>query len=126
MRKMKTSITVFLILFSLVGFASCSDKSKPGYFFKPATNPNTDLRKLEIDTIRVGDSLVKATAVLGKPTEKVSTQEGTTMIWWFISTDYQEDSYMTLKEKPKDVEGYKFLKLVFDPKGIITSKEFEL
>jgi hypothetical protein len=116
MRKMKTSITVFLILFSLVGFASCSDKSKPGYFFKPATNPNTDLRKLEIDTIRV----------LGKPTEKVSTQEGTTMIWWFISTDYQEDSYMTLKEKPKDVEGYKFLKLVFDPKGIITSKEFEL
>ena len=123
---MKRSIIVFLVLFSIVGFASCSDKSKPGYFFKPATNPNTDLRKLEIDTIRVGDSLVKATAVLGKPTEKSSNQEGTTMIWWFISTDYQEDSYQTLRDKPKDVESLKFLKLKFDSKGIIISKEFEI
>ena len=123
---MKRYLTILLFLFSLVGLAHCSDKSKPGYFFKPATNPNTDLRKLEIDTIRVGDSLVKATAVLGKPTEKTSTQAGTTMIWWFISTDYQEDSYQTLKDKPKETKGYKFLKLVFDPKGIITSKEFEL
>jgi hypothetical protein len=126
MRIMKKIFTYILIIFAITSFSNCSDKSKPSFFFKPATNPNTDLRKLEIDTIKVGDSLVKATAVLGKPTEKSSTQAGTTMVWWFISSDYQEDSYLTLRDKPANTEGFKFLKLVFDAKGIITSKEFEI
>ncbi|WCL49813.1 hypothetical protein [Leptospira sp. GIMC2001] len=120
-------ISLVLILITTVFLTlDCSRKSKPNYIFRPATNPNTDLRKLEIDMIRIGDSVTKATAVLGKPTEKISTQNGTEMTWWFISTDYQEDSYQTLKDKPSDIEGVKFLKLIFDPKGIITAKEFEI
>lgn len=115
-----------LILLSLIFAMNCSDKTKSALGIRPAINPNIDLRKLEIDTIRVGDSEVKATAVLGKPTEKISTQNGTTMIWWFISTDYQDDSYQTLRDVPKEKEGVKFLKLTFDPKGKITAKEFEI
>jgi len=123
---MKKIQLLLIVTIVTLGAVDCSRKSKPDYIFRPATNPNTDLRKLEIDQIRIGDTMTKATAVLGKPTEKKATQAGTEMVWWFISTEYQEDSYQTLKDKPKDIEGVKFLKLIFDPKNVITSKEFDL
>ena len=48
------------------------------------------------------------------------------MIWWFIPTNYQKNSYQTLKEKPQSLEGVKFIKLTFDSKGILKKKEFDM
>lgn len=122
---MKTIVAIFSILVGLL-FIGCSNDVKEIYSPKPQTRPNTHIRKLEIDQIRVGDSVVKASAVLGQPTTKKSTASGTEMIWYFIPTKYQEDSYETLKKVPKETEGVPFLKLVIGTDNRVTAKEFEI
>jgi hypothetical protein len=89
-------------------------------------HPHTALRKMEIDLIKVGDSLVKTEALLGKPTEKSSDPSGTIMTWFFAEDIEVPEQYYTLKEKPADSEKNKFVKLVFDPKNKITAKDFKL
>jgi hypothetical protein len=81
---------------------------------------------LEIDLIKVGDSLVKTEAVLGKPTEKSSDPAGTVMTWYFVEDIDVAEQYYTLKEKPAQAETNKFVKLTLDPKNKITAKDFKL
>ncbi len=106
-------------------FANCSTPTKVSSSSEKI-HPHTGLRKLEIDTVKVGDSLIKAEAVLGKATEKSSDPQGTTLVWWFVEDKDVEEQYYTLKAKPDDITGLKFLKLIADPKGKITAKDFQL
>ncbi len=119
-------ILVIVSILSGILFLDCSKEIKEVYTPRPETRPNTHLRKLEIDQIREGDSVVKASAILGQPTYKKSTQNGTEMIWYFIPTKYQEDSYETLKDVPKETEGVPFLKLIIGKDNKIATKEFEI
>lgn len=126
---MKKLSVVFLgfTLASVAFLLDCSGNQETEFARpRPTSHPQTDIRKLEIDQIREGHSVVRVTAVLGQPTVKKQSQEGTEMIWYFTPTTYQKDSFETLKEEPRDTEGHKFLRLLFDSKGIVTQKEFEL
>ncbi|MCC5814600.1 MAG: hypothetical protein JJT78_07585 [Leptospira sp.] len=122
---MKIILALVSILSSFL-FLDCSKEVKEVYTPRPQTRPNTHIRKLEIDQIREGDSVVKASAILGQPTFKKSTQNGTEMIWYFIPVKYQEDSYETLKKVPKETEGVPFLKLMIGTDNKITTREFEI
>lgn len=110
-----------------VSFFGCSQKTVNSWFYtKPETRPNTAITKRQLDMVRIGDSEVKAQAVLGQPTIKKSTQDGTEMVWYLLQTDYSEEAYETLKKPPQNPEGYKFIRIYIDPSGKITEKQFEL
>ncbi|MDF3821012.1 hypothetical protein P3G55_13960 [Leptospira sp. 96542] len=113
----------FLSVLGLVGACTSPTKVSAG---STKVHPHTALRKLEIDMIKVGDGLVKAEAVLGKPTEKSSDPSGTVMVWYLAEDREVPEQYYTLKEKPAENEIDKFVKLVFDPKNKITAKDFKL
>ncbi|MBE7410642.1 MAG: outer membrane protein assembly factor BamE [Leptospiraceae bacterium] len=122
MKKLILPICLFTVLGFVLTQCSSDKKDTP----RPAVHDNTDLRNIEVDMIKVGDSKVKIQALLGTPTEESNTQNGSVWTWWFISTTYQKNSYQTLKEKPATTEGAKFIKLTFDPKGKVTQKEFDM
>lgn len=143
---------VILIAVVLSFLANCSSKKESESIIRPATNANTDLRRMEIDTVKVGDKLIKARAVLGKPTLEKTTNAGSELTWYFIPSTYSDEAFQTLKEVPKAIkelnklkedskkeEGKKeedkketlnsdiqFLKIISDPKGVITAKEINL
>ncbi|MCU0825743.1 MAG: hypothetical protein MUF77_14030 [Leptospira sp.] len=124
---MKRSILFLSLSIVLSMFVMCSSPNKV-----PAgserVHPHTALRKLEIDMIKVGDGLVKVEAVLGKPTEKSSDPNGTVMTWYLAEDRDVPEQYYTLKETPaaNEIAQFKFVKLVFDPKNKIVSKDFKL
>lgn len=118
---------LIIMLAILLGGVHCSQKQMNSWFYsKPETRPNTAITKRQVDMVRIGDSEVKAQAVLGQPTVKKSTQDGTEMVWYLLQTEYSEEAYETLKKPPKDPEGYKFIRIYIDPSGKITEKQFEL
>jgi hypothetical protein len=106
-------------------FIACSSGDKVSST-STKIHPHTALRKLEIDLIKVGDSLVKTEALLGKSTEKSSDPAGTVMTWYFVEDIDVPEQYYTLKESPAASEKNKFVKLTFDPKNKITAKDFKL
>ncbi|WP_411823621.1 LIC13410 family lipoprotein [Leptospira sp. 'Mane'] len=121
---MKRSLIFISFSLVLLTFVSCSSGNKVTSD-SSKVHPHTALRKLEIDMIKVGDSLVKTEAVLGKPTEKSSDPAGTVQVWWLAEDKNVPEQYYTLKEKPEETDG-KFIKLIFDAKNKITSKDFKL
>lgn len=123
---MKRFLTLILFCLSALFLTNCSTPPNKVSSSSEKIHPHTGLRKLEIDTIKVGDSLIKAEAVLGKSTEKSSDPAGTTLTWWFAEDKDIEEQYYTFKTKPEDTTGLKFLKLIADPKGKITAKDFQL
>lgn len=122
---MKRSILLFSYLLVIFTFVACASSNKVSSN-STKIHPHTALRKLEIDLIKVGDSLVKTEAVLGKSTEKSSDPSGTVMVWYFVEDIEVPEQYYTLKEKPAAAETNKFVKLTFDPKNKITAKDFKL
>jgi hypothetical protein len=92
----------------------------------PVVHPQSSIRKQEIDMIRVGDSWIKAETVLGKPSEKQSTPQGTTATWWLAEDEDVEEAYYTLKTKPENTVGRKFITITTDPKNKILTKDFLL
>ncbi len=112
-----------LTLVGVLAIVACS--TTPSKKVEEPVNPNTDIRKVELDQIRVGDKLIKVTAILGKPTEKKITPQGTEMIWWLTDAGY-DDGYKTLARKPADTMDMKFIKLMFDTKDTLVSKDFLL
>jgi hypothetical protein len=124
---MKEIRNIFIICMLLSGLVQCSGK-KESSWWEPAqqTRPNAYIGKKQIDMVRIGDSEVKASALLGQPTVRKSTQNGTELIWYLIATEFQEDAYETLKRPPKQIEGHKFIRLFVDTAGKITEREFEL
>ncbi|MCC6274417.1 MAG: outer membrane protein assembly factor BamE [Leptospiraceae bacterium] len=121
---MKKIVFAFCLAATLsFALAQCSSDKKDT---PPAVHDNTDLRNIEVGMIKEGDSKVKVQALLGTPTEESNTQNGSVWTWWFISTAYQKNSYQTLKEKPANSQGAKFIKLTFDPKGKVIQKEFDM
>lgn len=123
---MKRSILFLTLFFVLLAFGACKSASDKVTSTSTKIHPHTALRKLEIDLIKVGDSLVKVEALLGKSTEKSSDPSGTMMVWYLTSDLEVEEQYYTLKEKPSPAELNKFIKLTIDPKNRITAKDFKL
>jgi len=119
---MKKMIPFFIFL---VAIAACSTTKEVPVKKEQNTVPNTDIRKIELDQIKVGDKLTKITAVLGKPTEKKITPQGTEMVWWLTGAGY-EDAYKTLSQKPAETKDHKFIKLIFNEKDILVTKDFLL
>jgi len=122
---LKRSILILSYLFVILGFVACSSGNKVSST-STKIHPHTALRKLEIDLIKVGDSLVKTEALLGKSTEKSSDPAGTVMVWYLVEDIEVPEQYYTLKDKPQATEINKFVKLTFDPKNKITAKDFKL
>lgn len=124
---MKRSILILVLgsVLSLLVVCSSPNKVPAG---SDRVHPHTALRKLEFDLIKVGDSLVKVEALMGKPTEKSSDPNGTVMTWYFAEDRDVPEQYYTLKEAPapSEISQFKFLKLVFDPKNKVVSKDFKL
>jgi|GEM_PF-2879790 len=119
-----------ILIFSSAVVWNCSSSGKKISPKSDKITPHTAIRKLEIDMIKVGDILVKVEAVMGKPTEKTSDPQGTIMTWWLVEEEGIDESapeqYRSLKEKPSDTSGHKFLKVIIDPKNKVTSKDFSL
>jgi len=122
---LKRSILLISYILVILTFVACSSGNKVSST-STKIHPHTALRKLEIDLIKVGDSLVKTEAVLGKSTEKSSDPAGTVMVWYLVEDIEVPEQYYTLKEKPAQAEIGKFIKLIFDPKNKITAKDFKL
>jgi hypothetical protein len=116
----------FTFLFILLSFQCASTSPEKVSAQSPVVHPQSSIRKQEIDMIRVGDSWIKAETVLGKPTEKQSTPQGTTATWWLAEDEDVEEAYYTLKVKPEVTQGRKFVTVTTDPKNKITIKDFFL
>ncbi|MCE9499247.1 MAG: hypothetical protein K8R21_01860 [Leptospira sp.] len=117
------NIILFYLVYTIF-FQGCASKNSPTA--GPAVQDNSDIRTIEVGLVKEGDKKIKVQALLGTPSEETNTQDGSTMTWWFLPTDYQKNSYKTLKEKPQNLEGVKYIKLTFDGKGILKKKEFDM
>lgn len=100
--------------------------STPAVSWGPETIPNSTIRKIEIDQIRIGDNMIRASAVLGTATEISHKANASVHTWWLTHSVESEAGYVTLKSKPTDVSKYKYIKLVSDSKRNIIDKEMDL
>ncbi|MCB1144740.1 MAG: hypothetical protein KDK54_20995 [Leptospiraceae bacterium] len=119
----KFQIFAVLMFFALL-IGCSSPPPKPTATWE--TIPNSSIRKIEIDQIRIGDSIIRAQAVLGVATEISHKAEGSEHTWWMKPTEDADPGYETLKNKPADTKGIKFIKLTTDSNKKIIDKQMDL